>query len=93
MSGLRFEWHAPKAAANLRKHGVSMDEAQSAFGDPLALTLPDPDHSTGEERYITFGLSASGRLLAIARTETVRAVRIISARTVTPAEQRRYEET
>ncbi len=52
-----FEWDPTKAAANLKKHGVSFDEATSVFGDPLALTFGDPDHSGSEVRLITFGLS------------------------------------
>ena len=93
MSRLRFVWASDKAAMNLRKHGVAMDEARSAFGDPLAITLPDPDHSIGEQRYITFGRSERGRLLAVAHTEIEESVRIISARLMTPAERRRYEES
>ena len=59
----QFEWDPEKAAANLRKHGVSFDEAVTAFGDPLSVLLPDPDHSTGEERYLVLGLSTKGRPL------------------------------
>ena len=53
----QFEWDADKAAANLRKHGVSFDEAVTAFADPLSVLLPDPDYSAGEERYLVMGMS------------------------------------
>ena len=58
----QFEWDANKASANLRKHGVSFDEAVTAFSDRLSILLPDPDHSLGEERYLVMGLSTRGRL-------------------------------
>jgi hypothetical protein len=54
---LKFEWDDAKAQSNLAKHGVSFEEAASVFGDPLALTFPDPDHSIGEKRWLTFGVS------------------------------------
>jgi uncharacterized DUF497 family protein len=63
---VRFEWDAAKAAENLVKHGVSFREATTVFGDPLATTAIDLEHSFDEERFITFGLSRRGRLLAIA---------------------------
>ena len=81
-----------KAASNVRKHGVSFDEAGSVFLDPLAVSGPDPDHSVGESRYITFGMSSLGRLLAVSHTYRPDAIRIISARRVTRAERRIYEE-
>lgn len=55
---MKFEWDTAKAEANVRKHGVSFDEAGSAFLDQLAFSGPDPDHSVGEHRYITFGMSS-----------------------------------
>ena len=61
---MEFEWDDAKAEANLRKHGVSFDEAATVFADTLSLTGYDPDHSSDEDRYITMGLSAGGRLLA-----------------------------
>ena len=87
-----FEWDDAKAAANLRKHGVSFEEASSVFFDPLAVAGGDPDHSDGEERWIIFGLSSAGRLLVVSHTELGDAIRIISARTATQAERRIYEE-
>lgn len=87
-----FEWDAAKAAENVRKHGVSFDEGASVFGDPLAVTFPDPDHSAAEERLITFGLSVSGRLLVISHTARTPRIRIISARSMTRRERKIYEE-
>lgn len=89
---LRFEWGARKADANVKKHGVSFEEAGSVFGDPLALTFDDPDHSRGERRFLTFGASRQGRLLVVIHVERNRRVRIISARTATRQERRIYEQ-
>jgi uncharacterized DUF497 family protein len=89
---MRFEWDPRKAAANLRKHGISFEEATTALRDDLALTGRDPDHSTGEARYITFGVSSQGRLLVVSHTERGGSVRIISARTATKSERKIYEE-
>jgi uncharacterized protein len=89
---VRFEWNAEKAAGNLRKHGVSFDEAASVFFDPLSATGSDPDHSGEERRFVTFGMSASGRLLLVAHTEQDDAIRIITARQATRAEREIYEE-
>ena len=66
---MHFEWNSIKARKNLRKHGVAFEETSSAFHDPLAVTGADPDHSEGEDRMITFGMSSSGRLLVVAHTE------------------------
>ncbi|MBZ5516878.1 MAG: BrnT family toxin [Acidobacteriia bacterium] len=89
---MRFEWNAAKAAQNLRKHRVSFEEASSVFYDPLAVTGTDPDHSESEERLVTFGLSAEGRLLVVSHTERGEAIRIISARVATQIERQIYEE-
>ena len=89
---MKFEWDTAKAKANVRKHGVTFDEAGSAFLDQLALSGPDPDHSMGEPRYITFGMSGLGRLLAVSHTHRPGVIRIISARRVTRAERKLYEE-
>ena len=88
---LKFEWDETKAQANRAKHGVSFEEAASVFGDPLALTFPDPDHSVGEKRWLTFGVSQAGRLLLVTHTERGRAIRIISARKATRYERGIYE--
>jgi uncharacterized DUF497 family protein len=89
---VRFEWNALKAAGNLRKHGVSFDEGASAFFDPLSATGDDPDHSLEERRFVTFGMSSSGRLLVVAHMEQRDAIRIITARQATRAERKLYEE-
>ena len=89
---MEFEWDAPKAATNTGKHGVSFDEAASVFLDQLAVSGLDPDHSVGESRYITFGLSSLGRLLTVSHTYRPGAIRIISARRVTRPERKLYEE-
>lgn len=88
---LKFEWDEAKARANLAKHRVSFEEAASVFGDPLALTFSDPDHSIGEKRWLTFAISYSGRLLVVSHTDRVRCIRIISARTATRHERGIYE--
>lgn len=88
---MEFEWDAVKAASNLDKHGVSFAEAITVFGDPLEVTIPDPDHSLEEFRLVSMGRSASGQVLVVAYTEREGRVRIISARPVTPTERRRYE--
>jgi uncharacterized DUF497 family protein len=65
---LNFEWNPAKAASNREKHGVSFEEAATAFGDPLSLTIYDPDHSFGEDRYVLLGLSENHRLLVVSHT-------------------------
>ncbi len=87
-----YQWDPRKAAPNLRKHGVSSQEAATVFHDPLALTYPDPDHSTLEQRFLTFGMSARGRVLAIAHADVGSEVRIISARRATKREAHGYTE-
>lgn len=89
---MNFDWDPKKAEANLRKHGVSFDEAATVFLDPMALSGPDPEHSVAEERYITFGFSRLGRLLAVCHTYRPGAIRIITARRVTRGERKLYEE-
>lgn len=89
---MEFEWDPLKAAANVRKHGVTFDEAATVFLDELAVSGADPDHSVGEARYITFGASSLGRLLAVSHTYRAGAIRIISARRVTRVERKIYEE-
>ncbi len=89
---MHFEWDPAKAAANIRKHGVSFEEAVSALRDDFAATARDLEHSKAEFRFITFGISAHGRLLAVSHTERRDSVRIISARLATRAERKIYEE-
>jgi len=87
-----FEWDPKKAATNLRKHGVSFDQAATVFQDDLSLTGDDPDHSLSEERQVTFGVSSSGRLLVVSHAERGDRIRIISARPATRSERKLYEE-
>ena len=89
---LAFEWDPRKAAANLRKHGVSFEDAQAVFADERARLIDDPDHSVGEERFLLLGLSSDLRLLVVAHCyrEAAGVIRIISARKATRAEQRFY---
>ena len=89
---MRFDWDSKKAQTNLKKHGVSFDEAATVFLDPNAMSGPDPDHSMYEERYITFGYSQLGRLVAVCHTYRPGAIRIINARRVTRNERKLYEE-
>jgi uncharacterized DUF497 family protein len=76
---VKFEWDAKKAAQNLRKHGVSFDEASTAFADWHSLTVPDPGHSAGEPRYYLLGMSDRGRLLVVCHTDRGEVTRIFSA--------------
>jgi uncharacterized DUF497 family protein len=89
---VEFEWDPSKAASNLRRHGVSFEVAASVFGDPLATTIPDPDHSTEEPRFVTMGTAPSQGLLVVVHTDRSDRVRIISARPATRAEKKKYEE-
>jgi len=87
-----FEWDPRKSAINLQKHGVSFNEAGTVFGDELAVTIPDPDHSDQEDRYITIGWSTIHRLLMVSHTDRGERIRIISARELTKTERKEYEE-
>lgn len=87
---MKFQWDPDKASSNAKKHGVSFEEAVTIFGDPLAVTISDPDHSTGESRLITTGQSRLQRLV-VSHTERESEVRLISARLATRQERRSYE--
>ena len=89
---MRFEWDARKADANLLKHAVAFEEAVTSLLDVLAVTGRDPDHSLGEERYVTFGMSAQGRLLVVCHTDRQGVIRLISARPATRTERKIYDE-
>ncbi len=89
---MNFEWEEAKAEANLEKHKVSFEEASTVFQDVLSLTGRDPDHSIGEHRLVTFGMSARNRALLVSHTERTGKIRIISARPATRAERKIYEE-
>lgn len=88
---MQFEWDRAKAAANLRKHRVSFQEASTALHDPLSTTFADPA-SEGEQRFVTIGISALGHLLVVAHTERGETIRLISARRATRRERGFYEQ-
>ena len=90
---MEFEWDPEKAAVNVKKHGVEFAEAMTIFGDPLELTIADPDHSEDEPRFLSIGLSAGGRLLVVAYTERTGRMRIINAREASSQERKNYEST
>lgn len=89
---MEFEWDIDKARGNEARHGVSFAEACTVFDDDHASTVADPDHSAGEARFLTFGLSHGGRALVVAHTDRGERIRIISARFMTPKERRAYEQ-
>lgn len=92
-SKILFEWDPAKASSNQRKHRVSFEEASTAFGDPLSITIEDAAHTRpGEERFITLGLSNAGRLLVVVHLDEEESIRIISARVATRRERNQYEE-
>jgi len=90
--GYNFEWDSKKAEANRKKHGVSFEEGVTAFGDPLSMNMPDPDHSESEQRFTVIGLSDRYRLLVVCYTEIEDNTRIVSARQATRFERKAYEE-
>lgn len=88
----RFEWDKEKAEENIEKHGLSFEEAITVFGDPYSLTIHDPDHSIGEDRYVDLGESVSGKILVVVYTERGENIRVISCREATASEQSQYEQ-
>jgi uncharacterized DUF497 family protein len=91
---LRFSWDPRKAASNLKDHEVSFEEAVTAFGDPLSITIPDPEHSESEARFVLVGVSANSTLLVVVHAERGDDddIRIISARLASRRERTQYEE-
>jgi uncharacterized DUF497 family protein len=89
---LIFQWDSNKAKTNLKKHGISFEEASTVFGDPHSLTIPDPLHSTNEERFVIIGLSYRLKTLIVAHIERGKVIRIINAREATRQERKSYEE-
>ena len=87
---LDFEWDSEKARANAQKHGVTFIEASEVFDDNRSSSVRDPDHSAGENRYLIFGMSKSGKHLVVSYTERSDRIRLISARQMTPRERRAY---
>jgi len=90
--GMNFEWDPGKSASNREKHGVSFEEAATAFGDPLSSTILDPDSSDDETRFVLIGQSASGRVVVVVHTDRGESTRLISARLATRGERRSYEQ-
>ena len=92
MHDIRFEWDPAKAAANARKHGVTFEEAQTAFFDDLALVIDDPEHSELETRFVLLGLSAAARILVVVHAcrSAPNTIRIISARKANKTERASY---
>ena len=92
MYAMEFEWDPAKDERNRKKHGVAFEEAATVFGDPLAVTYADPDHSEEEDRFLTFGQSADGRYVIVSHTDRENRTRIISARRMTRKERKQHEE-
>jgi uncharacterized DUF497 family protein len=88
---LRFEWDDRKARSNLAKHGVSFEEASTAFEDLASLTIPDPIHSEEEDRFILLGQTYRGKIVVVIHTERGENIRIISARPASRQERKTYE--
>lgn len=87
-----FEWDTSKAESNIRKHGVSFDEASTVFSDPFELTISDPEHSHGEYRFLSIGRSERDRLLVVSYTERhPNTIRVISARVASSPERQTYD--
>lgn len=91
MENPEFEWDEEKAKKNLKKHGVSFEEAATIFNDPRIATIFDPDHSEDEERFVSLGMSFIQRLLSVVHTKRGKRSRLISARKATKAERKTYE--
>ncbi len=87
-----FEWNRKKAEQNKKKHGITFEEAATVFGDPLSLTMPDPQHSFGEERFVTLGVSKENGVLVVVHKDKGDIIRIISARRANKKEKLNYEE-
>ena len=89
---MRFQWDPKKAASNLKKHGVSFEDATTVFGDPLAGTVSDRVHSSSESRFATIGQSVNSRLIVVVHADREDDIRIISARIATTREKKKYAE-
>lgn len=88
---IEFEWDAAKAEVNLRKHGVSFEEATTAFYDNMSITIPDPLHSEREARFVLLGRTSAGHLVAVVHVDRGARIRLISARPATRKERKQYE--
>lgn len=90
---MEFEWDQQKEIKNIKKHGVGFSEAATVFADPLEVTVLDPDHSSGEYRFLSIGRSGADNLLVVSYTERQKnQIRIISARNATRHEKKYYEQ-
>ncbi len=90
---MKFEWDIIKAASNVRKHGITFEEATTVLSDFISITIPDPLHFDTEERFVTIGQSDKQRLLVVVHTERGNVIRLISARQATAHERKRYEQS
>ena len=88
---LIFEWDERKAKQNIRKHGVSFEEAATVFGDQFSITIYDPLHSEDEDRFVILGMSSKNQLLVVVHTERGDKIRIISARKAIKNEKQVYQ--
>jgi len=91
--GLKFEWDRRKAVLNIKKHGVSFEEAATAFGDPLSVTIHDPKHSDDEDRFLLLGETQDKKLVVVAHTDRKDTIRLINARPATRQERKDYEKS
>ena len=89
--GLKFEWDRRKAVLNIKKHGVSFEDAATAFGDPLSVTIHDPKHSDDEDRFLLLGETQDKKLVVVAHTDRKDTIRLINARPATRQERKDYE--
>lgn len=90
---IQFDWDTKKAATNLKKHGISFEEARSVFYDEFAVQFYDDEHSEGEDRFLMLGLSCESKILLVCHCErdAGHTIRIISARKATNNERRLYK--
>jgi len=91
--GSKFEWNRRKAVLNIKKHGVSFEEAATAFGDPLSVTIHDPKHSDDEDRFLLLGETQDKKLVVVAHTDRKDTIRLINARPATRQERKDYEKS
>jgi uncharacterized DUF497 family protein len=93
VADIHFAWDPAKARANVRKHGITFEEAETAFSDDFAIVVPDPDHSADEARFLLIGLSAALRVLLVVHSEQAdgEVIRVISARRATRSERAQYD--
>ena len=91
--GLKFEWDKRKAVLNIKKHGVSFEDAATAFGDPLSVTIHDPKHSDHEDRFLLLGETQDKKLVVVAHTDRKDTIRLINARPATRQERKDHEKS